>query len=739
MPRRSIAQRSSTTGTLALLPLLAGLTTPLPAQIDYATPYSFGVFAGSGLAGSTDGTGTAAQLDRPYGIALDSSGNLYVADRGNQTIRKITAAGAVTTIAGTVGITGSGDGTGSEAQFNQPGGIAVGSSGNLYVTDTGSSTIRKITTAGVVTTLAGTVGTSGSTNATGTAAEFNQPFGIAIDSSGNLYVAELGNDMIRKVTSAGVVTTLAGGAGVQGSLDGTGTAALFNQPIGIAIDGSGNLYVTDAGNNTIRKVTSAGVVTTIAGTAGQSGTTDGIGAAARFNSPRGIAVDGDGNLFVADSANGTIRRITPAGAVTTLAGRPDTYASESGTGAGALFDVPVSTAVDSGGNVYVSCNLGNLISKGAVASSILPAITQQPASQTISAGSTVVFQAAASGLPAPGYQWTLNGNALVDGPGVSGSASSTLVVSGAGSSSAGSYACTVTNSAGSVTSSPATLAISASADIGRLINLSCRAQVGTGANILIAGFAVGGAGTTGSETLLVRASGPALAPFDVAGTLGDPQLELFSGSATLGTDFGWGGSSLIEATADSVGAFPWTDAASLDSALVETLAAGPYSAEISGKAGDTGISLVEVYDATPAGSYTQASARLINLSAREQVGTGGGVLIAGFVIGGDTARTVLIRASGPAIAAAPFSLPGTLPDPELQLYSGASLLATNAGWAGNPQISAAAARVGAFAWSSASSSDSAFLITLPPGDYTAQVAGQSGDSGLALIEVYEVP
>src|SRR5208282_5636725 len=154
--------------------------------------------------------------------------------------------------------------------------------------------------------------------------------------------------------------------------------------------------------------------------------------------------------------------------------------------------------------------------------------------------------------------------------------------------------------------------------------------------------------------------------------------------------------------------------------------AGPYTAQVSGASGDTGVSLAEVYDGTPQGTYTPSSPRLVNLSARVGVGTGGNILIAGFVVGGTTSKTVLIRASGPALI--PFGVTGTLPDPKLQLYSGSTLLQTNTGWGGNAQIADAAATVGAFAWTNLSSSDSALLITLPPGAYTAQVSGASGDA-----------
>ncbi len=196
------------------------------------------------------------------------------------------------------------------AGFDAPTGGALDGDGNLYVTDSNNRTIRKVTPAGVVTTFAGSAGLSGSDDGTGPAARFEYPKGVAVDGDGNLYVTD--NHTIRKVTPAGVVTTIAGTAGSYGSTDGTGAAARFWEPYGVAVDGDGNVYVADSFNRTIRKVTPAGVVTTLAGSAGSSGSVNGIGPAARFSSPTGVVVDGDGNLYVIDSYNRTIRKVTPA-------------------------------------------------------------------------------------------------------------------------------------------------------------------------------------------------------------------------------------------------------------------------------------------------------------------------------------------------------------------------------------------------------------------------------------------
>ena len=317
--------------------------------------------AGSpGVSGTADGTGTAARFNGPTGVAVDGSGNLYVADGGTDTIRKVSPGGVVTTLAGSSAGSGYADGMGSAARFTQPGGVAVDGSGNLYVGD--DDKIRKVTPGGVVTTLAGRPG-SGCADGRGRAASFSSIAGVAVDGSGNVYVAEWAADTIRKVTPGGVVTTLAGSPGISGTADGTGSAARFNSPEDVAVDGNGTLYVTEAGNHTIRKVTPGGVVTTLAGSPGVQGSADGTGSAARFWHLGGVALDGNGNLYVADAGNDTIRKVTPGGVVTTLAGSPGVRGNDDGVGGAAQFEDPEGVAVDASGNVYVADNLNSTIRK----------------------------------------------------------------------------------------------------------------------------------------------------------------------------------------------------------------------------------------------------------------------------------------------------------------------------------------------------------------------------------------
>jgi len=245
-----------------------------------------------------------AEFNNPYAIAIDEAGNLYVSDSGNNMIRKITG-GAVSTLAGSV-TAGAANGAGAYASFNNPLGLVVDAAGNVYVCDGANNVIRKITATGDVSNFAG-AGIPGNANGTGISARFNSPEGITIDAAGNLYVADEANELLRKVSPDGAVTTFAG-TGTANSMDGSLTTASFDEPDALAFDASGNLYVTDGGSSEVRKITPAGAVTTLAGT-GTAGYTNGIGTGAAFNGPTGIVVDKNYNAYVADFGNNVVRKI----------------------------------------------------------------------------------------------------------------------------------------------------------------------------------------------------------------------------------------------------------------------------------------------------------------------------------------------------------------------------------------------------------------------------------------------
>ncbi len=299
--------------------------------------------AGGSGPGTNDGVGTAAKLHEPRGIAIDSSGTLYVADYENELVRKVTSDGTVTTLAGGANITGNTNGQGTAARFMSLQGIALDSAGNIYVTDSGNRAVRKITASGLVTTLID-----------GSNGVFGAPRGIAVDASGNLYVGDYSANAVNKITSAGAISTFAGTKPIAGSTDGTGTSALFNGVSGMAFDSAGNLYVADTLNNTIRKISSTGVVTTFAGLAGRTSSVDGSATTARFEDPYAIAADGSGNLYVADATDHSIRKITSDGTVSTFAGKGGSFGSTDATGADARFRAPLGIAADSAGNVYVA-------------------------------------------------------------------------------------------------------------------------------------------------------------------------------------------------------------------------------------------------------------------------------------------------------------------------------------------------------------------------------------------------
>ena len=333
-------------------------------------------FAGSTTLGSADGTGAAAQFSNPAGIATDSAGNMYVGDSENHTIRKMTPAGVVTTFAGAPGVTGTANGTGSAARFYSPYDVVVDSANNVYVSELNNHAIRKITPAGVVSTFAGSPGVSGSADGTGSAALFNVPIGIGIDSADNLYVADGGNFTIRKITPAGAVTTVAGGVGDSSFANGPVSTARFSDPSDVVVDATGNLIVTDA--QAVRKITPAGVVSTLAGAPGVSGIANGLGGDARFDYLGLLQRDGTGGFYVCDFGDSTLRRITAAGLVTTVAGVPNNPAPPTGTADG-VGSVPrfrglSGITVNSAGHIFVAEPFTHRIRKITIGTLVAPTV-----------------------------------------------------------------------------------------------------------------------------------------------------------------------------------------------------------------------------------------------------------------------------------------------------------------------------------------------------------------------------
>lgn len=270
---------------------------------------------------------------------------------------------------------------------------------------------------------------------------------------------------------------------------------------------------------------------------------------------------------------------------------------------------------------------------------------------------------------------------------------------------------------------------------GYLGNLSIRSTAGSGTQTLIVGVTVGGAGTSGDKRLLIRGIGPALGGFGLAGALADPRLEVYSGSTVIAANDNWDAAATPSATQSSVGAFALT-AGSRDAALIGNTPSGGYTVQITGAAGTTGVALAELYDLTPTASFTSATPRLTNLSARTQVGTGADILIAGFNLGGSGQRRLLIRAIGPGLAT--FGLTGVLADPKLEVYSGSTIVASNDNWDAATTPLATQSSVGAFGLT-AGSRDAVLIVNLAPGSYTAQVSGVGGTSGIGLVELYELP
>lgn len=543
------------------------------------------------------------------------------------------------------------------------------------------------------------------------------------------------------VTSAEALTVIDGN-----TLNVLATVTVGSRPVGIALDEANNrIYVANQQSGTISVVnaTTFQVVDTFRPPLGNMWGLTIDPSARRLYAAiikntiadfGGVEVlNADTGAFVAQIACGaemvavnsrtrTVYATDISGnAVGVIDGRGNAFSSAEPVGT-APRDLVVDEA---SGLVYVG-NLGDgtvSIVDAAVAATA-PTITAQPQSQTVNVGANVTFSVSAGGTAPFTYQWRK------DGVPIAGATGSTLTLSNVQTGNAGGYSVVVTNSVGSATSNTATLTVQD--NTSRIVNLSIRSTAGTGDQTLIVGFSVAGSG----KVLLIRGVGPALRAFGVNGALADPVLTLFAGSTSISNNDDWGSAAnaaQVAATASQVGAFPLASG-SFDAALLTTLNGGSYTTQTTGRGGARGIALVELYDANIA-----AEARLTNVSARTQVGIGEDILIAGFTIAGTAKRTVLIRAVGPGLTG--FGVGGALSDPQVQLYrSGVSAaIAVNDDWDGTngAALRNAFVQAGAFALS-AGSYDAALLVSLDPGGYTAQVSGYAGETGVALIEIYEM-
>jgi len=384
-------------------------------------------------------------------------------------------------------------------------------------------------------------------------------------------------------------------------------------------------------------------------------------------------------------------------------------------------------------SVVVS-NAGGAVTSASAALTVIavppPVIALQPQSMIVNVGDSATLSVLASGSNLT-YQWRKDGN------NIPGAVASVLMLPNIELTQAGAYSVVISNLGGIVASATANITVTNISIASRISNLSIRTRAGSGAETLIVGFVVGG-GFVGTKPLLMRAVGPTLAMFGVSGSLNDPKISLFrsDGTVILEND-DWGGNTQVAQVGAQVGAFPFGSVVSKDAALYEAnVGRGSYSVQISGNARSEGVALAEIYDATPLSSFTPSTARLVNVSARAQVGIGDDILIAGFVIGGSTNVRVLIRSIGPTLTS--FGVTGVLENPRLDVFSGATRIFENEDWGGSTALNQAFLGAGAFSLPS-NSRDAALLVSLAPGSYTVQVRGSNGGTGVALVEVYEVP
>lgn len=364
---------------------------------------------------------------------------------------------------------------------------------------------------------------------------------------------------------------------------------------------------------------------------------------------------------------------------------------------------------------------------------VAPAITNPPVATAAVVGRSTTLYVVATGTGNT-YQWRKD-----TGPGgsyvaIAGATAALYTIPTVTATSAGNYTVVITNTVGTKTSDPIALTLVTAEKAGRLINLSVLTDIASATDEFTLGYVVGGAATTGSKPLVIRAAGPSLGALGVPGTLADPKLETFAGATKTGENDNWGGSTELTGALAAVGAFAYTGPTSKDAAVSANISTRDNSVRVTGVAGATGAVIAEVYDATSSASFSPATPRLLNVSVRKNLGAG---VTAGFVLGGTTPTRLLIRVVGPGLGA--FGVAGTVVDPQLTLFAGSTKIAENNDWGGTAELAAASTSVGAFALPAATSKDAALLVSLPPGQYSVLANGVNNTTGVAIVEVYELP
>jgi sugar lactone lactonase YvrE len=681
--------------------------------------YHVSLLAG-GSRGFLNGTGASATFKNPSGLAVDNSGNVFVADTGNNAIRMITPAGVTTTVAGQA-TAGSHDGTGTTAQFNMPQDVAVGASGNLYVADSGNSSVRNITSGGVVTT---------------SWTQYSDPVFIAADGAGFLDILT-GSYDISRLSAIGI---------------GGGSEAISapSYPGGLATDPSGNVF-TAATSGVYEIEPQSGSAVLVAPYPNT------------IYNPAGIAADGHSHYYVLDASYEEIFDLGPNGSTSLIA-----------SDAGGTFLVPSSETIggvasDAAGDIYFTAS-SPFLSEIYVATP-MASVTQSLPSNPVTSGTPVVMSATASNVDGtPSFQWQLNGVSIP------GATQSTLAISDPGAADRGIYSVVVTTNAGSNVLTAGTLNVSQTD--AWLSNLSARANIETGANVLISGFEIaGGTGST-NKNVLVTGKGPVLQPSGISNFLPNPVVTLYdSQSRPIASNAGWcnppvaatgSGVSPLAATVpinevsssliiNASGSAPAQGSA--DSMLFGALPSGGYTSIVADANGQSGVGITEVYDVDSLLGNSSNPARLSNVSARSFVGIGNQVLIVGFVVHGGPSgapETVMIRAQGPNLVNS--GILDALADTHITVYDSSSApIASNSGWQNAPTYASgsgasplASKGVGLESAPTAlqlqyagnalpqGSADSAMVVNLPPGAYTAILDPGIGSPGVGLVEVFEL-